>query len=67
MNDTQIIEKLGGTGAVSKHLGVSYQRVHNWLKRGIPSKTKLQHPDLFLNDDPPDLSQSNNAAAPTEA
>ena len=47
MNDTQIIEKLGGTGAVSKHLGVSYQRVHNWLKRGIPSKTKLQHPDLF--------------------
>nr|DAY45321.1 MAG TPA: Putative antitoxin of bacterial toxin-antitoxin system, YdaS/YdaT [Caudoviricetes sp.] len=66
MNDTQLIEKLGGTNALSKHLGISYQRVHNWLTRGIPCKTKLQHPELFLCDDPPDLSKSPRVAEQSE-
>lgn len=52
MDDIQIIEKLGGATAVAKLLGYKTQggsqRVHNWLKRGIPYKVKVDHPDLFL-------------------
>lgn len=55
MNDKQLIMKLGGVNVVSNYLGVSYQCVFNWLSRGIPAQVKLDHRDIFLNDDPQPL------------
>ncbi|MDK4689665.1 hypothetical protein [Kingella negevensis] len=48
MNDKQIIQNLGGASAVARLIGTSPQRVFNWTVRGIPSKVKLEHPNLFL-------------------
>ena len=48
MDDKQIILNLGGTSAVAKLLGISQQRVNNWMTRGIPSKVKLENQDLFV-------------------
>ncbi|MBM7064296.1 YdaS family helix-turn-helix protein [Neisseria elongata] len=49
MEDKKIIELHGGSTALSKLIGASPQRVHNWKKRGIPAKIKLKYPHLFLN------------------
>lgn len=54
MTDSEFIEKLGGPTKVAellkleKHGGV--QRVQNWITRGIPSRVKLDYPDIFLRD-----------------
>jgi hypothetical protein len=52
MNDKELINQLGGVRAVCNLLGYkskfSYQRVHNWLTRGIPEIVKLRRPDVFL-------------------
>lgn len=54
MNDKQKIINLGGPSKVSQLLGYPKaggpQRVQNWLKRGIPAKVKLDHPELFITD-----------------
>ena len=55
MNDKDLIMKLGGVGAVSSYLGVSYQCVFNWLTRGIPAQVKLDNRDVFLTSDPQPL------------
>lgn len=55
MTDKELIIKLGGVGAVSNYLGLSYQCVFNWLKRGIPATVKLDNRDIFLADDPEQL------------
>ncbi len=51
MKDSELIEKLGGVIKVAQLLGYnkinSYQRVHNWKKRGIPAKVKLEHSKIF--------------------
>ena len=51
--DAQIIQRLGGPSEVARRLGYEVknrgaQRVHNWLKRGIPSAVKVKHPELFM-------------------
>jgi hypothetical protein len=51
--DLRLLESLGGAGQVAKLLGYDkraggIQRVQNWLSRGIPSKVKLEHPEVFL-------------------
>ena len=47
--DAQIILRYGGATALARMLGLSSpQRVQNWLVRGIPSRVKLEYPDLFL-------------------
>lgn len=49
-NDGKIIQSLGGVKGVLKALGpdeYSYQRVRNWMDRGIPAKVKLKHLDVF--------------------
>lgn len=50
--DKQLIESLGGPAKVAELLGYEkqggVQRVHNWMTRGIPSKVKVEHPDIFL-------------------
>jgi len=57
--DKDILLKLGGSTRVAELLGYKdKQRVQNWMKRGIPSKVKLEYPHLFLN---PNI-QSNSAA-----
>lgn len=39
---TALIIEFGGMGNAAKALGVSYQAVHNWRKRGVPlSKIKM--------------------------
>ena len=51
MNDAQLIESLGGPAKVAKLLRYErggIQRVHNWLRRGIPARVKLDHPEVFL-------------------
>jgi hypothetical protein len=52
--DKQLIESLGGATQVAKLLNYDLskggaQKVHNWISRGIPSKVKVEHPELFLN------------------
>ena len=51
-NDKQLIQSLGGPANVAKTLGYDklggVQRVNNWMSRGIPSKVKLEHPEIFL-------------------
>lgn len=37
-----------GIAKLARRLGTNVQRVWNWTQRGIPSKVKLEHPDLFL-------------------
>lgn len=65
MSDADVIARLGGPAAVARalnyppHNGV--QRVHNWMKRGIPPAVKLQRPDLFLA--PEVVGQSAHAEA----
>ena len=53
MNDTERITQLGGPTKVAELLNYEksggVQRVQNWLTRGIPSKVKVDHPEIFLN------------------
>jgi hypothetical protein len=52
MNDSQLIDALGGPAKLAALLGYDKeaggtQRVHNWRTRGIPAKVKLAHPAIF--------------------
>jgi hypothetical protein len=52
--DKEIIESLGGATEVANLLGYDLakggaQRVHNWISRGIPTRVKVDHPELFMN------------------
>lgn len=60
MNTKERLEKLGGVSAVAKHFGCDYQRIYNWIKRGVPSKMVLDHPELFQSDNPPNLKATQN-------
>ena len=48
--DNQVIVNLGGPSKVAELLGTSRQRIHNWMKRGIPAGVKLKFPQYFLKD-----------------
>jgi hypothetical protein len=58
-SDKELIALLGGSTAVAKKLGLSVQRVHNWLSRGIPASMKLRNPKIFLKKRKND-TRSNN-------
>ena len=53
MTDAEKIESLGGSTKVAELLGLEKnggpQRVNNWKTRGIPSKVKVDHPELFMS------------------
>lgn len=54
MSDAELIKTLGGPTKLAARLKFDkekggVQRVQNWIKRGIPSKVKLEHPSLFLS------------------
>lgn len=57
MTDKELIEKLGGAKVLGKYLGLKnpHQTIGNWCKRGIPARVKLDYPQLFQTDNPPDL------------
>jgi hypothetical protein len=42
-------EKIKGLGVtkLAKKLGMSPQRVQNWIYRGIPARVLLDHPKIF--------------------
>lgn len=50
--DESLIKRLGGAAKVAELLGYDkaggVQRVHNWCKRGIPPRVKIERPDLFM-------------------
>lgn len=46
MNDSAIIDALGGTGAVAAAIGVVHNTVANWRKRGISHAGRYQIRDL---------------------
>ena len=50
--DRELITTLGGPARVAEMLKYDkktggVQRVHNWMKRGIPARVKLNNPDIF--------------------
>lgn len=51
MNDAELIEIMGGATAVARRLGFNMphgaRRVHNWIKRGIPLRVKVDNARLF--------------------
>ncbi len=51
MNDADTIRALGGPTAVARLLGLETpngaRRVHNWIKRGIPFRVKVEHKAVF--------------------
>lgn len=53
-HDSELIRQLGGPSKVAELLNFpkqgGAQRVQNWMTRGIPSKVKLEHQDIFLVD-----------------
>lgn len=50
--DAEIISNLGGPAKVAELLRLDkqggVQRVQNWIARGIPSRVKVDRPDLFM-------------------
>lgn len=52
MTDKEYIQRLGGVKVIADYLKCDYQRVHNWLRRGIPAKVKVENPNLFLTKNP---------------
>ncbi len=42
-----VIEKFGGVGPLANLLGYEYQRVHNWITRGIPALEIAMRPEIF--------------------
>jgi len=50
-SDETRIRALGGPTKLAQLLGYGpggAQRVSNWIARGIPSKVKVERPDLFM-------------------
>lgn len=65
MTDKELILKLGGPTKVAMRLKYDLkkggaQRVQNWMARGIPSKVKVDHPDLFMRP----LTEEKGVSAP---
>jgi len=52
--DAELIRALGGPTKVARLLSpvepVLVQSVQNWLHRGIPSRIKVLHPHIFMQD-----------------
>lgn len=61
-DDATIIKDLGGPTKVAELLRYDkaggVQRVQNWISRGIPPRVKLEHPDLFLNQEKIDVDRA---------
>lgn len=60
MTDRELIDHYGGAAKVAALLNMKHSRVSNWKDRGIPSKVKLDHPEMFLAK--PNARATSNAA-----
>ena len=47
MTDQELIKQNGGVTKLAERLKVNTSVVGNWMKRGIPARVKLDHPELF--------------------
>ena len=47
MTDQELIKRNGGVTKLAQVLKVKTSVVGNWMKRGIPARVKLSHPELF--------------------
>ena len=47
MTDQELIKQNGGVTKLAERLKVRSSVVGNWMKRGIPARVKLNHPELF--------------------
>ncbi|AZQ92340.1 hypothetical protein C0159_08230 [Moraxella catarrhalis] len=58
MTDKELIQRLGGAKVLGDYLSLKnpHQTVWNWGSRGIPAKVKLDYPELFQTDNPPNLN-----------
>lgn len=65
MNDSQIIDKLGGTGRVADLLGIKPPSVSEWRVNGIPASRRqtlaLLFPDVCPSEWRPNLAQDTAA------
>ena len=61
MNDSKLIDTLGGTSAVAEMFEIKPSSVSGWRTEGIPKARlqtlKLMRPDLF-NDQPPQICEA---------
>jgi len=59
---SQLIDEMGGTGAVASLCDISSQAVSKWRKSGIPAPWlkyfQLQRPELFCNGLPTEQAQA---------
>lgn len=66
--DQAIIEQQGGPTALAKLLGYDTaggaQRVQNWMRRGIPSKVKVDFPEIFMRPAGEKAKRTQPATAP---
>jgi len=49
------IQALGGPSMLGRRIGVTRQRIHRWIKHGIPSSMQVKHPSLFMGKEVPSL------------
>ena len=72
MTDAELIDLHGGAAKLAERLGYAkdaggVQRVHNWRSRGIPSRVKVEFPELFMGVGASDVGESVKAAQPKQA
>lgn len=62
--DAELIRALGGPTKVARLLSpvepVLVQSVQNWLHRGIPSRIKVLHPHIFMQEHAPSQAPTQN-------
>lgn len=39
-------KKYAAIKAISARFGFSYQRICNWMRRGVPAAVQLRHPEM---------------------
>jgi DNA-binding transcriptional regulator YdaS (Cro superfamily) len=61
MQDSEIIDALGGTGRVAALLGIEPPSVSEWRKRGIPTARRQTLALMFPDVCPPDWRPSVDA------
>lgn len=70
-NDKEQIVELGGPTKLAELLGYAkqggVQRVQNWMVRGIPSKVKLDHPEIFAAAFCQQAQSPQDSIKPTES
>lgn len=67
MSDSQVIDDLGGTGAVAALFGIEPASVSGWRKSGIPAARKQTLALMFPERVPSDWAPKMEVRAPGRA